>query len=887
MDADAKILKILFCRIPPEQYLRRMRQPFAAYQSGDEVEEFVLDRASTDLGQYSQDEQRMIFRHTLSGIDDFLQGEGLLHLKGERRTLPGTAFLALFHFSSRILTVQAGEPMCRIHEAGLWRQVYLSLGQDLLVCAYLAWEDFRRRQDRQSFAWPAVIRTDHKALNSQLRQGLAENHFHLYGSTQTFALSWCNLMNYPQDLETADWRQFDRFLLPVSARNPNDCLFSSKERVRYASLFRSSLFCRLHRETEALVKDDLSAFHPEVRFRNRVRTLLHLYGAGVPQPNGRTARLDYALEKPVFQADPDAAYRCLAGERSLLYRCFRAFLEGTLDSRGRQMLYLYLVLKLLFRSELMQVNREAGFQNFKDYQDRKGSLILRDAYWTEAVRMGIHAPLQVGNVTSLEARVTPRGRASGYRGMIRDVDEKERCAGRPVFPKDPPPFPPGRRREEDGAAQAASLPYFYVMHFLKQPDAPPKAPPAIGCRHRALRADVRTQAVALARALSNSPWLCGRIRGIDSSSSEIGCPPEVFATAFRFLRDFRPQEYFRASPFREGAIPRLSATYHAGEDFLELAAGLRAVDESVTYLELRRDDRLGHALALGISPEDYYAGKGRLLYEKKQERLDDLVWLLHRGQELGVVMDPGLRSLLAREAETLLLDIYRGENATLLEYYRAMQLRGDDPSLYASGRYEPPREPCDQYDLFKASRRGPELAAYRELKPLVRLYYLYHFGYGEKQRGGGIQAVRITPEYLRLMHQVQEKLQARLAQENIVIECNPSSNVLIGAFGAYRRHPIFRFFGGGLCREGDAPHLHVCVNTDDLGVFDTSLDFEYALLYHALDGELAQGDVKKYQTADVLRYLKDLQEMGHMAVFPSCCAPRRGRAEGEDGGPWP
>lgn len=875
MDTDVKVLNIFFRRIPPEQILRRLRQPFSAFMTREKIVGTLLDHASEDLGRNSLDEQRMIFYHTLLDIDTFCRQEQFEYLwqaDQEQHTIPCAAFFSLIRFSTRMLTIQAGEPLCQIHEAGLWRQAYLSMGQDLLVCAYLAYEDIRRRQDRQDFTWPAVIRTDHKALNAQISQGLAENHYHLYGSTQTFPLTWCNLMNYPSDLEGADWGQFDRFLQPVSVRSPDDCLFSSKERVRYAALFRSGLFCRFHPAMGVAVKEDLRNFHPEVRCGNRIRMLLHLYGAQVPQPNGRSDKLDYALEEPVLQARPDAAYRCLAGERSLLYRLFRAFLEGSLDLEEQQVLYLYIVLKLLFRSEMIQVNQQVGFQNFKEYQDRKGTLIFRDAYWVEAVRMGIHAPLHEGNVTSLEVRVIPREYAFQYLGMVRDIDKKESFANRSAFLRELDPFLPAPEPERAHKEQAADVPYFYVMHFIKQKDVLPKSPLAMKCRHHSLRCAVRKQAVALARSLSNNPWLCTRMRGIDSSSNEIGCPPEVFATAFRFLRDFRPQEYFRSALFQQPGVPRLSATYHVGEDFLELASGLRAIDEAVVYLELRRDDRLGHALALGISPEAYYAVKGRHLYIEKQDRLDDLVWLLYRGQELGVVMEPALRSLLSREAETLLLEIYQRSNITLLQYYCAMQLRGDDPSLYATGKLRLPGDLCDQYDRFQYSCRKPDLETYRNTKTLVKLYHRYHFGYDERKRGKTIQTVDITPEYLRLMRQTQERLRARLAQKNIVIECNPSSNVLIGTFGSYSRHPLFRFYGGRLCQEDCAPHLQVCVNTDDLGVFDTSLAFEYALLYHTLNEELTPERVKKYQENDILQYLNDVRAMGHMAAFPDCRA---------------
>ena len=101
----------------------------------------------------------------------------------------------------------------------------------------------------------------------------------------------------------------------------------------------------------------------------------------------------------------------------------------------------------------------------------------------------------------------------------------------------------------------------------------------------------------------------------------------------------------------------------------------------------------------------------------------------------------------------------------------------------------------------------------------------------------------------------------------IVVECNPSSNVLIGTFRQYDQHPVFRFN----CRklpDGQAHEsvpLHVCLNTDDLGIFDTSLDFEYALIGQAL---LAQKDGTLYNPRDVMEYLNDLREMGLTAVFP-------------------
>ena len=103
-----------------------------------------------------------------------------------------------------------------------------------------------------------------------------------------------------------------------------------------------------------------------------IAILRAVYGAQVPQPEGGTACLDYALDHSTFHAAPNAPYRSLAGERRLLYCCFRACLEGQFTQKDRLVFFLYLQLKLQFRSEMIQVNGQVGFANFADYEVRKG-----------------------------------------------------------------------------------------------------------------------------------------------------------------------------------------------------------------------------------------------------------------------------------------------------------------------------------------------------------------------------------------------------------------------------------------------------------------------------------------------------------------------------------
>ena len=84
-------------------------------------------------------------------------------------------------------------------------------------------------------------------------------------------------------------------------------------------------------------------------------------------------------------------------------------------------------------------------------------------------------------------------------------------------------------------------------------------------------------------------------------------------------------------------------------------------------------------------------------------------------------------------------------------------------------------------------------------------------------------------------------MQYDISLKNIGIECNPSSNWLIGTFKDYLKHPIFRFNNKHLYAANDPrfnlsnPRLSASINTDDLGIFDTTLENEFALMACALE----------------------------------------------------
>ena len=161
-----------------------------------------------------------------------------------------------------------------------------------------------------------------------------------------------------------------------------------------------------------------------------------------------------------------------------------------------------------------------GFKNFADYQDRK-DLAWDSAYRWEACRMALNAPLLSGTVRRLEARLTPSKTEEQLLEKVSLYDRGKRFANQPF--QLPLSREESRLDLESHPEEFQREPYFYVLHFPKRNDDP-LAPPGFflpQCRHAGLRGEVRLWAEVLARALSRSPYLCARIRGIDGCSNEV------------------------------------------------------------------------------------------------------------------------------------------------------------------------------------------------------------------------------------------------------------------------------------------------------------------------------------------------------------------------------
>lgn len=829
--------------------------------------------------------------------------------------------------AQELLRTKGDDILCRQESILQWRSVSFELGQDLFTCALAAEQDVRRHAERVHFAWLPLLRTDEQALCALMQDGISENHFHLNGSTQNFPITWGFLMNHPGSI-LRFFQENPVFQYNLYARRHSGNLDNSlswAERTYLAVWCRARLFRYCMGEEPPMLRPaengqpanpwewewclPLFENKPDKMrsLRNLIERLRKRYGTRFAQPNGTARVLDYAI-CPALAEHNGGVFRFLTGERYLLYKCFYMIYQGRFSRPETDLLYLYLLLKQRFRDEMIQTNDRTGFRNFANYQDRK------DLFWSdmneylgEARRMAINAAEQE-HIVSLEMRISP---AMSYAALRRKIsnDDWFVAFAQQEREKDPehaehrllgePPVSrraPNRctRREAEQTAQKYEA--FYAVHFIKQPDTVPQQPKNLPCavpqqpknllravpRNHAVRLKAEKQAKVLYAALQKDAYLRARIRAVDAATFEIGCRPETFGTEFRFLRESPPQTV--QNIFSRGVFPQLQVTYHVGEDFLDLADGLRAIDEAIGFLNLQKGDRLGHALALGVAPKTHYAFKEHKIFLRRQDLLDNLVWLLCRGKQWGVAIPVKYQLELQETAERLLDELYGTKN--LNKYFSSWQLRGDHPDLYRYAHGEDGPEAVkraaeqaalyatvNDYSRYKLNRtdwQDSDLYQARTDKQVVQLLFQYHFDPSTRAKGNKATTFSIKPQYIETLQWMQNEMIRWIADAGIAVECNPTSNVLIGTFRDYDKHPILRFNNHRLTlpmNQQTSVQLRVSVNTDDKGVFDTSLEFEYALLMGSLQQRLDEQGERLLSDDKILEYLNHLRMMGNAMVF--------------------
>lgn len=351
-----------------------------------------------------------------------------------------------------------------------------------------------------------------------------------------------------------------------------------------------------------------------------------------------------------------------------------------------------------------------------------------------------------------------------------------------------------------------------IAHFIKRSEG--KRDDQI--RYKRFREDIGHRADLLLQLLRDSTRLSEHIIGIDAAASEFDTPPEVFSQVYRQLREAGFQHF----------------TYHAGEDFYHILSGLRSIYEAITYLDLQRGDRIGHATAAGVPVALWHRNVGNKILIRQGEHLDNLIFAYHLISKKGSADLKSFLPMLSLRIDELGSEIYREYNPASLQV-AAWEMRKENPQAILND----PRKNSD-----------PEAA----------LYIRYHC---KDVADRYDEIIEVDTEDILGEAQLTD-LQLLLLEEmhkrGIVIETLPTSNVLIGNHHDFSTYHLFAWYQWKKQGNSLPP---IVIGTDDAGVFATNIYNEYCHIFC----QFVYG--KGMNVDEVMSFIRELDENARFYAF--------------------
>lgn len=814
--------------------------------------ELFCDVMTSGFNGYNYDQSRSIYA--------ILSTKWIKQLHdSEIQNHANSIFNVLSHFTQHILTELNDEPLCKYEHFLRWHEMSSKTGEDLLTTSYLALNDSLNNIQRENFCWRPVLTHDNNAIKQVFSNGIPELHFHLKGSSLHYDLNWLSLMNditnRKSEFDLLN-RQLNSNIL-INQRQTNGVIYDNIVKAGAIRVFLSNkLFGVGNNKFDLnqilLAGDNETAIHiNEIQFQ--INYLKHEYGR-----NFGDKVVDYLIPSVIneFEENNETFLNSiLSGERWFLYSIFRKIYERNEEYTPYSTLfYFYLSAKLRLRKEIIQFNRKPGFGNFSHYETRKDLFIKKGSVYESLIpNLAINASFNNQTISYLEARVTPKSSILELGNLIVKTNNDIKDHRFKIQP--------AISIKSDGK-------YRYILHYIKYEEKV-KNNLIIEPRNSKLRRDLKKQTLTTFNLKCRYPSIGNQIVGIDAANTEFGCRPEVFAQAYRFLKSSKIKN--RINFIESHKIKSLHYTYHIGEDFYDLIDGLRAIDEALLFLNLKVGDRLGHALVLGVDPKVYYKKRNYTITMPKQDFLDNVAWLIVTSNKLGIEIPQDLSFKLKSWFEHYFGDIFSGvDMPSVYTYYQAWLLRGDNPEKYINPDTVPIND-FHTWDKFALNNLNTDIENARKNQTARLIYFKYHYDFEVKDIGSKSDEYKICSRYIDLVSRLQNKILETLSSNHIAIETNLTSNKLIGDFEYYDNHPITKFYNNELEVNPDklkaCPQISVSINTDDQGVFATSVEKEYSLMALSLEKKKdADGD-KQYIPRMIYKWLEDVRKMGNEQKF--------------------
>jgi len=630
------------------------------------------------------------------------------------------------------------------------------------------------------------------------QQGFYDLHVHLNGSTET-DLAWQEFLSHPDKI----YKHFKNAF--------------SEPKVKE----------QLEQESHLL---DPLEFYGLLRIARRLRYVFYDYLFG-STTGSKFSSLDSLLRKIIFHdrysfqfsshvhpfkaiIDPREDLSNLLAVEGLMYLLIFRELSTNRRPAVTSLFHFYLLILGLANRLLVQQTHQYGFEQFQKHTLNNLRELSEQQYHQRFFQM--HGN-ELRQLNFLEGRFSPKTTEAENRTIVSAISVGWRK------------FINSLNNSNIGNPELR-----LIAHFIKRPDRKPYS----FIRHKQLRIQTWQRAKVLGLLVKGYKTYRDLITGVDAAASEFDTPPEVFAPSFRMLRRKNAFKHF---------------TYHVGEDFFHLISGLRAIHEAVHFIDLRNNDRIGHATATGISADLWLEAVGKTLLIRKGEWLDNLIFVYHLTITRKLTLSTNLNEL---EAKIIILtkEIYGSSlNPNISELITAWQFRKYCPIMtFSSSRNEASKHFVFDLDEWnEIQNAGLSLIS----KTLLRAYHEKE----TRNRYDEILSLNVHELFTKNDLQIlQEDILAELAQKEIVIETLPTSNVRIGHYQDYKDYHLHNWVK---LQQNGVAVPKIVVGTDDTGIFATNIFNEYANIFCYLIY------TKKQTPSQALSLIRALDNNGHNFSF--------------------
>ncbi|KRL61816.1 hypothetical protein [Latilactobacillus fuchuensis] len=283
----------------------------------------------------------------------------------------------------------------------------------------------------------------------------------------------------------------------------------------------------------------------------------------------------------------------------------------------------------------------------------------------------------------------------------------------------------------------------------------------------------------------------------------------------------------------------------------------------MTFCDYQANDRLGHALALGIDIADYYETKRKNLMCSIGDYLDDLVWmysvLIDSSQSLGGNDLLFLKEEYSKYAHRL----FRSNDIPQFDdYFKFYFLKGDCPNVYLEYKSEMTYQDVCQQFSYKINWTNHWHESSFMNEKARNLFFLYSFSNDFRKQYEQPLGIVVSSSFISCLEKVQQIIREKVLRMRVYIESNPSSNKKISYVDKYIKLPSLNLNRYHLEKGDTFPmvNIPISINTDDSSIFQTNLTNEYSMVAAALFRE-------GYKKESVYEYIEGLAIASNVHSF--------------------